>query len=116
MRTLDRIFAWILLLLGCMHGVGTFFVYKTLVIDAVWFFCGALAIIFGALFNLARISRPADRLMGGLAVLVNLILLAVFVAVVPWILRHDLKANPQVIVLAATLIVEFALSLRQWLR
>jgi hypothetical protein len=116
MKILDRIFAWILLLLGCVHGVGTFLVYKTLVMDAVWFFCGALAIIFGALFNLARISRPADRLVAGLTVIVNLILLAVFVAVVPWILRHNLKANPQVIVVAAALIVEFVLSLRQWLR
>jgi hypothetical protein len=49
-------------------------------------------------------------------VIVNLILLAVFVAVVPWILRHHLKTNPQVIVVAAALIVEFVLSLRQWLR
>jgi hypothetical protein len=116
MKTLDRTFAWILLLLGCGHGAGTFLVYKTLVIDAVWFFCGALAIIFGALFNLARISRPADRLVASLTVIVNLILLAVFVAAVPWTLRHDLKANPQAIVLAAALIVEFVLSLRQWLR
>ena len=116
MKTIDRIFAWILLLLGCVHGVGTFLVYKTLVMDAVWLFCGALAIIFGALFNLARISRPADRLVAGLAVIVNLVLCAVFVAVVPWILRHNLKTNPQVIVLAAALIVEFVLSLRQWLR
>ena len=116
MKILDRIFAWILLLLGCVHGVGTFLTYKTLVMDGVWFFCGGLAIIFGALFNLARISRTSDRLVAGLTVIVNLILVAVFVAVVPWILRHDLKTNPQVIVLATALIVEFILSLRQWLR
>ena len=116
MKILDYISAGILLLLGCTHAAVTFFVFKALVVGAVWFFCGALALIFAAMFNLARIRRPADRLVAALSVIANLMMAGVFVGALPWIVHNDLKANPQVIVAAVAVIIEFLLSLRQWLR
>jgi len=91
MKKLDSIFAWILLVLGCIHGAATFAVFKSPTLDAIWFFTGGLAMIFGALLNLVRIARLGDRLPAGTSMLANLLLFAVFVIVVPWVLRHELN-------------------------
>jgi len=116
MKTTDRVFAWVLLLLGCIHCAGTFVAFRTLSLEAIWFVTGGLAMIFGALLNLVRVARPDDRLPARASALANLLLFAVFVAVVPWLLRHELKENPQVIVVAVTVAAEFVFSLRQCFR
>lgn len=116
MKTIDRVFAWIVLLLGCIHCVVAFVVYKTLNVEAIWFVCGGLVMIFGALLNLVRIARPGDRLLALASALANLLLFVVFVAAVPWLLRHELKQNPQIIVLAIAVAGEFGFSLRQCFR
>jgi len=116
MKTTDRVFAWALLLLGCIHCAGTFVAFKTITLDAIWFVTGGLAMIFGALLNLVRLGLPDDKLPARASALANLLLFAVFVAVVPWLLRHELKENPQVIVVGVTVAVEFVFSLRQCFR
>lgn len=42
MTTTDWVFAWILLLLGCIHCAVTFLVHKTLTVEAIWFVSGGL--------------------------------------------------------------------------
>jgi hypothetical protein len=116
MKTLDPIFAWIILVLGCIHCAVTFVVQKSFSVEAIWFFSGGLVMIFGALLNLVRIARPDDPLPARTSALANLLLLAVFVAAVPWLFRHQLKQNPQVMVLAVAVAAEFGFSLRQCFR
>lgn len=116
MKTTDRICAWIVLVLGCVHCAVTFVVHKSLTVEAIWFVSGGLVMIFGALLNLVRIARPDDRLLACVSALANLLLFVVFVAAVPWLLRHEFKQNPQVIVLAIAVAGEFGFSLKQCFR
>jgi hypothetical protein len=116
MKKLDSIFAWILLLLGCIHGAAIFAVFKSPTLDAIWFFTGGLAMIFGALLNLVRIARLGDRLAAGMSMLANLLLFAVFVIVVPWVLRHELKQNPQVFAVGLAVAAELFFSLKLFLQ
>ena len=116
MKTTDRICAWIVLLLGCVHCAVTFVVHKTFTVEAIWFISGGLVLIFGALLNLVRIARPDDRLLAQVSALANLLLFALFGIAVPWLLHRDLKQNPQVIVVAIAIAVELGFSLRQCFR
>ena len=116
MKTADRIFAWIVLLLGCVHCAVTFVVHKALTVEAIWFVSGGLVLIFGALLNLVRIARPGDRLLARASALANVLLFALFVIAVPWLLRHALKQNPQIIVAAIAIAAELGFSLRQCFR
>lgn len=116
MRTTDRICAWIVLLLGCVHCAVTFVVHKTFTVEAIWFVSGGLVLIFGALLNLVRIARPGDRLLARVSALANLLLFGLFGIAVPWLLHRDLKQNPQVIVVAIAIAVELGFSLRQCFR
>ena len=116
MKTTDRIFAWIVLLLGCVHCAVTFVVHKTFTVEAIWFISGGLVLIFGALLNLVRIARPDDRLLAQVSALANLLLFAFFGIAMIWLLRGDLKQNPQVIVVAIAIAVELGFSLRQCFR
>ena len=116
MKMADRVFAWIVLLLGCIHCAVTFVVHKTFTVDAIWFVCGGLVMVFGALLNLVRIARPGDRLLARTSTLANLLLFALFAIAVPWVLYGHLKENPQIIVLAVAVAGEFGFSLRQCFR
>ncbi len=116
MKMIDRLLAWVVLVLGCVHCAVTFVVHKSLTVEAIWFVSGGLVMIFGALLNLVRIARPDDRLPAWASAVANLLLLPVFVAAVPWLLRHQLKQNPQVIVLAIAVAAELGFSLRQCFR
>jgi intracellular septation protein A len=116
MKTADRIFAWVLLVLGCVHCAVAFVVHKSLSIEAIWFFSGGLAVIFGALLNLLRIARPDDRLAARISALANLLLFAVFAAALPWLVHRELTQNPQVVVVAIAVAAEFGFSLQQCFR
>jgi hypothetical protein len=116
MKTLDRILAWVLLALGCLHTVGgVVLMFKSLNLDSAWFFSGGLAVIFGAFLNLVRAYRPPDKVVARTSVLANLLLL-ILAVLLCWVLRHDLKQNPQAIVLVTVVVLEFFLSARQWSR
>jgi hypothetical protein len=116
MKILDRVFAWGLLVLGCLHTTGSVFLMaKNLNLDSAWFFSGGLAVIFGAFLNLIRVYRPPDRWVAGISLLANLLLL-ILTALLFWVLRHDLRQNPQAVVLVALVGIELLLSARQWSR
>lgn len=116
MKMIDRILAWLLLLLGCLHCAVSFVVHKVFTVEAIWFVSGGLVLIFGALLNLVRIARPDDRLLARASALANLLLFALFGIAMVWLLRGDLKHNPQVIVVAIAVAAEFGFSLRQCFR
>ena len=116
MKVLDRIFGWMLLVLGCLHTAGSVFLMsKNLNLDTAWFFSGGLAVIFGALLNLLRAHRPPDPAVARISILANLLLL-ILSALLVWVLRHDLRQNPQAVVLVAVVAIEFLLSARPWSR
>lgn len=115
MKTLDRVFAWLLVAVGLLHtGVSMVLMSRNLNPASIWFFAGGLAVIFGAFLNLIRSHRP-DKLIAVVAVIANL-LLVVLGILLYWIVRHDLKRNPQVAVFLLLAAVELLFSLRQWLR
>jgi hypothetical protein len=116
MKTLDRVFGWVLLVLGCIHTTGSVFLMsKNLNFDSAWFFSGGLAVIFGAFLNLIRAYRPPDHVVARIGVVANLLLL-ILSGLLCWVLRHDLRQNPQAVVLFAVVGIEFLLSARQWSR
>ena len=116
MKTLDRVFGWTLLVLGCLHTAGSVFLMsKKLDFDSAWFFSGGLAIIFGAFLNLIRTYRPPDNAIARISLLANLLLL-ILAALLCWVLRHDLRQNPQAVVLVAVIGMELLFSARQWSR
>lgn len=115
MKKIDSIFAWIMLLLGCAHCAVTFAVHKSLTAEAIWFVSAGLAMVFGALLNMVRIARSGDRLIAAVSTLANLLLFAVFVIALTWIVRHELKQNPQVIAVGLAVIVELVFSLKLFL-
>lgn len=115
MKTLDRVFAWLLLALGLLHtGVGIVLISRNLDLASTWFFAGGLALIFGAFLNLIRTHHP-DKIIALTTFVANL-LLVVLAALLCWILRHDLKRNPQVALFVLLSVAELLFSLRQWLR
>jgi hypothetical protein len=116
MKTLDRVLAWVLLVFGLLHTVGSLFLMsKNLNLDSAWFFSGGLAVIFGAFLNLIRTYRPTDSMIARTSVLANLLLL-ILSGLLCWVLRYDLKANPQAAVFVPLVALEFLFSVRQWLR
>ena len=116
MKTLDRVFGWALLAFGCLHiTASVFFMSKNLNLNSAWSFAGGLALIFGAFLNLIRVHRPQDHALAGISFLANLLLL-ILAALLFWIMRHDLRQNPQVVLFVPPIGIEFLLSARQWSR
>jgi hypothetical protein len=116
MKTLDRVLGWALLVFGCLHiAVSVFLMSKNLTLNSAWSFAGGLALIFGAFLNLIRAYRPPDNVIARISVLANLLLL-VLAALLCWIVRHDLRQNPQVVVFVPLVGIELLLSARQWSR
>jgi len=114
MKTLDRVFAWALLVLGGLHTAGSVVLMsKNLGLDSAWFFSGGLAVIFAAFLNLVRAYHPPDKLVLRTSILANLLLLVLSVILL-WVLRYGLKQNPQAIVFLALAAAELLLSVKQW--
>ena len=114
MRTFDRVVAWTILALALLHTTASVFVMsQKLTIEAAWFFSGGLAIIFCELLNFIRAYRPPDKMIARISILANLLLVILSLLLVA-ALRHDLKANPQAVVLAVLAILQYLLSARQW--
>lgn len=55
MRTLDALFAWLILGFGALHCAVAFGKYDRLSDDALWFFSGGLALLLLAALNLLRV-------------------------------------------------------------
>jgi hypothetical protein len=116
MKTLDRVLAWVLLAFGLLHtAASVLLMSRNLNLNSAWFFAGGLAVIFGAFLNLIRNHRPADTLIAQTSVVANLLLLVLGVLLC-WVLRHNLKGNPQAAVFIPLIALELLFSVRQWLR
>jgi hypothetical protein len=61
MKIVDRIFAWILILGGLLHGVGSYIGYKHQPMTMLWSLCATLLTLLIAAINLLRVERPSDR-------------------------------------------------------
>lgn len=61
MKTIDRIFAWILVLGGLLHGFGSFHMYRNEPMTLLWALCATLLTLLIAAVNLLRVERPSDR-------------------------------------------------------
>lgn len=61
MKTADRIFAWILVLGGLLHGVGSYLGYKHEPITMLWALSATQLALVVAAINLLRTVRPRDK-------------------------------------------------------
>ena len=61
LKTIDRIFGWLLVVGACGHTVGTFLWTPFMSDIFIWSLGGALAARLLAAFNLVRASRAPDR-------------------------------------------------------
>jgi hypothetical protein len=61
MRTLDRVFGWLLVVGGLLHAFGSWAGYRNAPEQLLWAWSGSLAALLLASLNLLRTGRPADR-------------------------------------------------------
>jgi hypothetical protein len=61
MKIIDRVFAWILVLGGLLHGFGSFHMYAKEPMTLLWSLCATLLTLLIAAVNLLRVERPGDR-------------------------------------------------------
>jgi hypothetical protein len=61
MKIIDRVFAWILILGGLLHGFGSFRMYAKEPMTLLWSLCATLLTLLIAAINLLRVARPLDR-------------------------------------------------------
>lgn len=67
MKTLDRICAWILVLGGVLHGVGSYLGYRHEPITMFWALNATALTLLIAALNLLRMERPGDRPLAWIA-------------------------------------------------
>jgi hypothetical protein len=116
MKMFDRIVAWTMLAFALLHmTVVVVLMSRNLTIGTAWSFAGGLAIIFCVFLNLIRTYRPPDKVIVRISVLANLLLVILSVLLLA-ASRHDLKANPQVVVFLVLTVLQLLLPTRQWLR
>ena len=60
MKTTDRVFAWILVLGGLLHGVGSYLGYRKEPMTLLWALCATLLTLLLAAINLLRAGRRGD--------------------------------------------------------
>jgi hypothetical protein len=61
MKIIDRIFAWILVLGGLLHGAGSFRMYAHEPMTLLWSLCATVLTLLIAAVNLLRVERSGDR-------------------------------------------------------
>jgi hypothetical protein len=67
MKTLDRVFAWILVLGGVLHGVGSYLGYRHEPMTMFWALSATQLTLLIAAVNLLRLERPGDRPLAWIA-------------------------------------------------
>jgi hypothetical protein len=116
MTTVDRFLGWTLLAFGCLHtAVAVILISRTLNLESAWFFSGGLAVIFGALLNLLRAYGTPGNAVARTSVFANLLLL-ILAILLAWVLRHELRRNPQAAIFVPLVALQLTLSVRQWFR
>jgi uncharacterized membrane protein YbjE (DUF340 family) len=63
LRTIDRIFGWLLILASCGHTVGTLMLLQFLSGIFVWSLSGSLAVALLGVLNVVRAGRPDDKVL-----------------------------------------------------
>ncbi len=61
MKTIDRVFGWLLVVGGLLHTVGSIMGLANRPDVLVWALSGSLAALLLAALNLMRVNRPDDR-------------------------------------------------------
>ncbi len=112
----DKIFAWMLVALASIHTMFGFIALSrntdaAKVETIVWSIGGGFSLLLAAFLNLVRIARPADTLVRRLSVIGNFLQI-VLSGLAVWMVGHEIKKNPQVIVLTVVVVAEFLFSLR----
>ena len=81
MKTLDRIFGWLLVVGGILHAVGAWNAFHATPDVLLWALTGSLAAFLVAALNLLRVDRPHDRPLAWLSLAGSLAWLAVALTV-----------------------------------
>jgi uncharacterized membrane protein YjjB (DUF3815 family) len=68
-KTVDRIFGWLLLIGGLLHGMGSLQGYGKNHEMLLWALCASLAVLLLAAINLLRVGRPQDRALAWISFL-----------------------------------------------
>jgi hypothetical protein len=61
LKTIDRIFGWLMVISALLHAMGSYKVYKAQPMTLLWAETGGLAELLLAALNLLRAGRPGDR-------------------------------------------------------
>lgn len=72
MKTLDRVFGWLLVISGGLHAFGSWAKYQTVPETALWAFSGTLAAWLVAALNLLRVGRPDDRPLAAVSLVASI--------------------------------------------
>lgn len=108
MKIVDRIAAWLIVLLGGIHGAFTLKAYPAFTLPAMWFLgTGLLLMLVGAV-NLLRIRSVGERGLGAVCLATNVVMLAFTGAIAS---RLSLKENPQAAIIVVLLLVEMIFSI-----
>ena len=73
MKTLDRVFGWLLALGGCGHTAGTLLWTADKPDLELWSLCASCFVFLLATVNLLRAGRPGDRALGWIALVFNVL-------------------------------------------
>jgi hypothetical protein len=79
MKTLDRVFGWLMALGGVGHGLGSYRAYSHQPMSLLWALSASFAVFLLAAVNLARAGRKGDRTLawisfGGCVVWIGFVL------------------------------------------
>jgi hypothetical protein len=111
LKTVDKIFAWILIVLGCIHSGATFVAYHHLGFESIWFFAGGVAFIGTGLLNLIRTQTTAGYTHVS-SIIMNVLATLICVAIIP-VMGRDLIHAPNVIAAMIVVVVELIFSVRK---
>jgi len=108
MKIVDRVCAWILVLGGQLHGVGSYLGYKHEPMTMFWALNGTELALLVAAVNLLRVERPGDRSLALIA-LVSSLAWAIGAGVFAVLLGNLLDPRPIVQGLTALALAAFSL-------
>jgi sulfite exporter TauE/SafE len=111
LKTVDKICAWMLIVLGCIHCAATFVTHRNLNFDSIWFFAGGVALIAAGLLNVIRTQSGKGGLPRISSIFVNVLLALTSVAIV-WVARGSLLHGPQVIAVVIAVMAELIFSVQ----
>ena len=86
MKKSVKIAIYLLILLGVIHSIFTFILYKTLDINALWFFGSGLMYVFMGLYNLAAMKVQFTSI-SNIATILNFVAV-LFTIVISYILKE----------------------------